>query len=96
MRDHYYKAVACDLLQKLHYLYARLGVERARRLVCQQNVRIVHERTRYRHTLHLTARHLVGLFFKLIAESYALKHRLGTAAPFGAVNAGYRQGKLYV
>ena len=59
----------------LHHLHARLAVERAGRLVGEQNVRIVDERPRDGDALHLAAGHLVRLFVELVAKAHALKRR---------------------
>ena len=96
MRDHYDKAVARHLFEYLHYLNARFGVECARRFVGKQDIRVVHKCAGYCDALHLTTGHLVGLFAELIAEPHALKHRFGSAAAFGTVDARYRERKLNV
>ena len=69
MRDHDDEAVARDLLENFHDLHARLGVQRAGRLVRQQNVRVVDEGAGDGDALHLAAGHLVWPLVQLIAEA---------------------------
>ena len=73
MRDHDDETILRDLFQDLHHLHARLAVERAGRLVGEQDIRIVDERSRDGDALHLTAGHLVRLFVELVAEAHALE-----------------------
>src|SRR4051794_21387204 len=46
------------LPQQAHYGEARLVVQRGRRLVADQQARLMHQRPRDRHPLHLSAREL--------------------------------------
>ena len=96
MRDHNDQLVARDLFEDLHDLHARSRIKRTRRLVCQQDLGIVDQRTGNRHTLHLSARHLVGALVDLVAKSHAFKRVNGALASFGLGNAREGQGKLYV
>ena len=83
MRDHDNELVLGYLLKYLHYLHTRVRVERTGRLVGEQNVGVVYQRSRYGDSLHLTAGHLVRLLCKLIAEPDLLKSVYRTRAPFG-------------
>ena len=65
MRYHYDQLGAGYLFEKLHYLHAGRAVESARRLVRQDYFGIVYDGARDRHSLHLTARKLVGKLFHL-------------------------------
>ena len=96
MRDHDDEAVFGDLFQDLHHLHARLAVERAGRLVGEQNVRIVDERPRDGDALHLAARHLVRLFVELIAEANALKRPDRALAALALAHARERERQLHV
>ena len=91
MRDHDDEFFLGNLLEQVHNLYAGFGIQCAGRLVRQQNLRVVDKRTGNRHTLHLTAGHLVGLFVQLVAKPHLFKHllRTGSALRFG--NAGQRE-----
>ena len=96
VRDHDDKAVARDLLENFHDLHARLGVQRAGRLVRQQNVRVVDEGAGDGDALHLAAGHLVWPLVQLIAEADLLQHGNGAGTALLAGNAGERQGQLDV
>ena len=69
MSYHNYETVVSYFLEKLHYLNARVRIKRTRGLVCKENIGVVYQRTRDSDSLHLTARHLIGLLVKLIAKS---------------------------
>ena len=60
VRYHYYKTLARNLLDEVHYLHGSLCVQRARGLVREQNFGVVDERTRNCNPLHLSARKLIG------------------------------------
>ena len=96
MRDHDDEAVLGDVFEDLHHLHARLAVERAGRLVGEQNVRIVDERPRDSDTLHLAAGHLVRLFVELVAEANALKRLDGALAALRLAHARERERQLHV
>ena len=82
MRDHDNELILGYLLEYLHYLHARIRVERTRRLVGEQNVGVVYQRSGDGNSLHLATGHLVGLLRELIAQSDLLEcmHR-----PFAAL-----------
>ena len=87
MGDHYNEPVFGYLLEQIHYLNAGLGVKRARRLVGKQYLGVVDQRSGDSHTLHLTARHLIGLLAELIAETDLLKGDLCTLPALLSRNA---------
>ena len=91
--DHQNELILGDLLEDVHDLNARDGVQRACGLVGQQNIGVVDQCASDGHALHLTARHLVGLFVDLIAQSHLLQRIDGAATALGAGNAreGQRQ-----
>ena len=96
MRDHDNELFVRDLLQKLHDLHRRFTVQRAGRLIGQQNLRIVDQRPRNRHALHLSAGHLVGLFVQLVAQTDLFQRLHGALSPLGLAHARKRQRKLHV
>ena len=55
-----------------------MGVAYSLQIVGQKNIGVVHQRTCDGNALHLTARHLVGLFVDLIAKSDLLQGGNGT------------------
>ena len=96
MRDHDDETVFGDLFQYLHHLHARLAVERAGRLIGEQNVRVVDKRSRDGDALHLAAGHLVRLFVELVAEAHALKRLDGALAALALAHARERERQLHV
>ena len=96
MRDHDDQAVLRDFLKQVHDLHGGLGIERAGRLVCEQNFRVVDERTRDGDALHLAAGHLVRLFGELIAEPDSFEHFLCALPALGLGDARERQRELDV
>ena len=78
VRDHDDQAFSCDLTDQVHDLYAGYGVERARRLICQQDFGVIDKRTRDRDALHLTARKLVGALIEFLFQAHSLQ-RFGCA-----------------
>ena len=83
MCDHDDELVPGNLLEKLHDLYARRGVESAGGLVSKDNVGVVYKSSCDGDTLHLSAGELIRFFLKLIAETYVLKSFDGAAASLG-------------
>ena len=77
VRDHDDQPLPRDLLNEIHDLYARFGIERARRLVGEQNFGVVDERPRDRHALHLPARKLVRFFIQVLFQPHAPERLLG-------------------
>ena len=71
--DHDDEPVVGDFLQDVHDLFRGLRVQRARGLVGEDDVGVVDDCTRNRNPLHLTARHLVGLFAELVAETHSFE-----------------------
>ena len=62
MRDHYHQLFTGYLLDKIHYLHGRDRVERARRLVRQQYLRLVDKRPSNGNSLTLPSGKLIRLF----------------------------------
>ena len=96
MRDHNDEAVAGNFLEKLHDLYARCRIKRARRLVGKQNIGIVDECSRNRNSLHLSARHLARTLLELIAKSYLGERFFRSCAALCLRDARQRERELDV
>ena len=96
VRDHYDEPVVRDFLQKVHNLFGRFGVQRARGFVRKDDFGIVDDCPCDGDALHLTARHLVGFLFELTAESDAFERFGGEFFLFGTRNAGDGQRQLHV
>ena len=79
MGDHHDQPILGDLLEQIHDLDTGVAVQRAGRLVGEQDIRIVDQRARDRDTLHLTAGELRGLFVDMLLEPDLLE-RFGRAA----------------
>ena len=92
--DHNHQPFPGDLPQDFHHLDAGFTVQRAGRFVCQQDLRIVHQRPGNRDTLHLSAAELVGFFAELIRQTDLLQRFLGPAAAFFLPDPGQRQRQL--
>ena len=82
--------------QQIHYLYACIAVQGAGRLICQQNVRIINQGTGNRHSLHLSAGHLIRLLVYLIAKPYFIESLFCPSAALGLSDSRYGQGQLYI
>ena len=96
MRDHDNELILCNFLQQIHDLHARLAVERAGRLVSQQNIGVVDDGARDGHALHLAAGHLVRRLVKLVAQTDLFQRLDGARAPLLAGDAGERERELDV
>ena len=96
MRDHDYELVLGYLLEYLHDLHARFRVERAGRLVGQQNIRVVYQCAGYGDSLHLASGHLIRLFAELIAETDLFERLHRSFAPLCLVHAREGQSKFNV
>ncbi len=91
MGHHNHQAVVGDFGEQVHDLHARFGVERAGRLVGQDDFRFVYQSARDGDALHLSAGKLAGLFIDMLVQPNAFK-RVGRALPsFGSRYA--RKGK---
>ena len=75
VRHHDYQAVAGDFGEQIHDLHACFRVEGARRLVGQNDFRLVDQGARDGDALHLAARKLAGLFIDVLAEADAFEGR---------------------
>ena len=96
VRDHDDQAVVRNLSEQVHDLHAGLGVERARRLVGQQNLGVVDERTSDGDALHLAAGELAGLFAHVLGKPHAAERLDGALPTLGAGHAGKCEGQLDV
>src|SRR5690606_15097171 len=76
-RDERRAVLARDGVQQVHDLAARVDVERARRLVREDDPRHAHQCARDRDALLLAARELLGPRVEAVAETHALEHLRG-------------------
>ena len=96
MCDHNDQLVRGDFLEQIHDLDRGLGIQRTRRLVGQEDIRIVYQRTRDRDALHLSAGHLIWLFVQLIAEPDLFQRLCCPTLALGLSDAGDRQRELNI
>ena len=94
--DHDHEAVLGHVLEQVHDLHGRVRIERAGRLVGQDDVRVVDQCAGDRHALHLAAGQLVRLFIDVFAESDLLQRLARTFATVGLADAGNRQREFDV
>ena len=93
MGDHDHQPVIRHLLQQLHDLDTGLAVQGSGWFVRQQNIRVIDQRPSDRHSLHLSAGHLVRLFMQLVSKPH-LFQRLRCPLPAlrpGNTGNGQRQ-----
>ena len=86
--NHDNQTVFCDLFEEVHDLYARLCIERARRLVCKKDLGVVYKGSCNSDSLHLAAGHLVRLLMCLLSESDLLQSLKGLLLAFSFRDAG--------
>ena len=96
VRNHNDQTILGNALEYLHNLNTGFGIKRTRRLICKNNIGIVHKSACDCHSLHLSARHFGGLFIQLRSESNLFKCFLRTLSALGLGNTRKRQRKLYV
>ena len=88
--DHDYQFFLGNLFEQFHHLHARFGIQRTRRLIGQNNIGIVNQRTGNGHTLHLPARHFTRFLFQLIAQTHRNQRLGGTGTALARLNARQR------
>ena len=95
---HHYCAVIIlvQVVEEVHHLGAHLGVKVTGRLVGEYYLRISHNRAGYRHTLTLSARKLRRHVTHTVAESYTLKHLLGTTGAFARLHCAVQGRQLLI
>ena len=96
VRDHQDQLIMRNLLENLHDLNARGRIQGTCRLIREQDIRIVDQRTRDGNTLHLSARHLIGALMDLVTKSYLFERIDRAATALGTGYARKRQCQLYV
>ena len=96
MCDHDHQTVLRHLLEQVHDLHGRVGVERSGRLVGQHDVRVVDQGAGDGDALHLPAGQLVRLLVDVVAQPDLFEGLAGTLPPFGTGYAGDRQRELHV
>ena len=92
--NHNDKAVLRHLPEQIHDLYAGIAVQRPGRLIRQQDIRVVHQRPGDRHSLHLSAGHLVRLLVELVSKTNFLQRLHRPLPAFCLSDAGDRQCQL--
>src|SRR5688572_28845228 len=85
--DEHRDARAMDLREEVHDLLARLAIERARRLVGEDQARLPDQRARDRDALLLTTGHLGGRVLGPVAEADALEVLAGDLVTLAARDA---------
>ena len=96
MRNHDHQPLPRDLLDQLHDLHARFGIERAGRLVRKQDLRIVDESSRNGDALHLPARKLIRLFVQFVSQAHTLEGVRRPLFPLLRRNARKGEGEFHV
>ena len=96
MGDHHDEPVLGDLFEQIHDLDAGVAVQRAGRLVGEQDVGIVDQRACDRDTLHLTARQLRGLLMDMLLQSDFLERFCRAAGTLTRADAADGERQLYV
>ena len=96
MRDHDDQLFVGYLADKIHNLNAGGGIERARRLVGEQDFGLVDQRSRNRHALALSARKLIGALVVLPRQSHAVESLFRTFDALGFTYARDCQRELDV
>src|SRR5580765_6464128 len=92
--EHDGHALAVELLEEGHDLDAGVRVERAGRLVGEDDQRLGDERARDRHALLLPARELGRMVARPLGKADALEHPHGTLEALFLRHAGVEQGQL--
>ena len=94
MGDHDDELVTADLPENLHDLDAGLAVQRACGLICQDDIRIVHEGAGDGHPLHLAAGELVRPLLQLILQADTGQDLDGPAAALLTADPGEGERQL--
>ena len=93
---HHHQPILGHLFEQLHHLHAGFGIQRSRRFIRQNNVRVIHQRPGNGHPLHLSAGHFAGLFSQLRAQPHLLQRLLGPAPALRLGYAGEGQRQLHI
>ena len=96
VRDHDHQPLPCDLFDQIHDLNAGFSIQRPRRLIRKQDLRIVHKRPCDRNPLHLPARKLVRLLVQLCTQPHSLQRFRRPQTPFLHRYARQRERQLYI
>ena len=96
MRDHNNQTVARHVLEQVHDLHGRCGIQSAGRLVGQHNLGIVDQSTGDGHALHLSARKLARALVNVLAQADFLQRLARTLAALGMPHARERERQLHV
>src|SRR5882762_2712993 len=85
-----------QLLELDFHVLAKLQIERAQRLVQQQQCRLQNQAARDGHALTLAARQLVDAFVRGVAQSHPFQHRIAAFQPFCPAHAAPSQSERNV
>ena len=96
MRDHDNQTVARDVLEQVHDLHGRCGIQSAGRLVCQHNLGIINQGAGDGHALHLSTRKLTRALVHVLAQTNGLERLARTLAALGVPHARERKRQLHV
>ena len=96
MSDHDHQTVFGHLLKQIHHLHTGIAVQRACRLVGQQNIRIIDQRPRDCHTLHLPAGKLIRLLMYLLSKSYFCESLNGPLSSLAFSHTGDSQCQFHI
>ena len=96
MGDHDDEAILRDLLEQVHDLHGRGGVEGAGGLVGEQDLWVVDEGAGDRDALHLAAGELARALVHVVCEAHAREGVQGAPAALGAAHPRERERELDV
>ncbi len=71
--DYRLAVISCHLKKKLEYDYTCFGIQRARRFIAQQDLRVLCQGPAYRDTLLLAARQFMRELMSVIVQAYFFK-----------------------
>ena len=82
MGNHDNQSVLGHFFQQIHYLNTCLTIQGTCRFIRQKDIRVIHQGTGQRYTLHLTTGHLIRLLMDLIPQTYFFQRLNGTLPTF--------------
>ena len=94
--NHNYQALAGHLLQQVHHLHRRGGIQRAGGLVGQHNFGVIDQRTRNGHALHLPTRQLGGPLVRVLRQTHSFQGGHGAASSLPTRNPRKRKCQLHI
>ena len=94
--DHDYQALAGHLLQQVHHLHRRGGVQCAGGLVGQHNFGVIDQRTCNGHALHLPTRQLGGPLVRVLRQTHSFQGGQGAASSLPTRNPRKCKCQLHI